>query len=136
MEEKKYFISVEGQLCETNEAVYRTYYKMDRRERYLKERSESKELSLESLILADYPVEEHLEKPETGIEDLVITEILIEELLKAVSQLNDEEKWLINELFFNAKSERELERESGVSRTTLQSRKKQILNKLKKHMKL
>lgn len=37
-EPKRFFIPAEGQLIEVSEEVYRAYYGMDRRERYLEER--------------------------------------------------------------------------------------------------
>jgi hypothetical protein len=50
--------------------------------------------------------------------------------------LDEEEKWLIQELFFYGKSEVVLSQETGVARTTLQSKKYKAFEKIKKIMKI
>ena len=47
---------------------------------------------------------------------------------------NKDERRLIDELFFNEKSERKLASELGVPRMTLSDKKHRILGKLKKFM--
>lgn len=60
-ERKAFYIPIDGKLYETTEEVYKTYYRMDRRERYLDERSRKHELSLETLSQAEYPVENNVD---------------------------------------------------------------------------
>lgn len=133
--ERKYYIPIDGKLYETDKKIYKTYYKMDRRERYLVERSEKYELSYDALNEADYPVEERMTNKPNSVENAVVTSILIEKMLKEISKLTEEEKWLISELFFCGKSEVVLAKEIGIARTTLQSRKYKILAKIKKLLK-
>ncbi|MBF8982620.1 sigma-70 family RNA polymerase sigma factor [Lutibacter sp. B2] len=132
---KNFFIPIDGKLYETSEEIYRNYYRMDRRERYLEERSRKHELSYEALTDVDYPIEEKMVDQPEGIEDEVITSILIEKILLVISQLSEEEKQLIQELFFCGKSEVALAKEIGIARTTIQSRKYKILSKIKKLLK-
>lgn len=134
-ESKKYFIPVNGELCETNEMVYKAYYKMDRRERYLEERSKKHELSYEALVDGDYPVEEKMNEKDNSVDDVAITTILIEKMLLVISNLSEEERWLIQELFFYGKNECRIAEEIGVSRRTIGYRKNNILYKLKELLK-
>ncbi len=53
-------------------------------------------------------------------------------LRAALDQLSEEEKSLIRALFFDERSERELEEMMGVHRMTIHNRKIRILQKLKK----
>lgn len=108
---------------------------MDRRERYLKERSRKHELSYDALIDTDYPIEDKMVDKPKSIDDDVITSILIEKLFLAISKLSEEERWLISELFFYGKSERKVAAEAGISRRTIGYRKNNILNRLKEILK-
>lgn len=129
---RKFFIPIDGKLYETSEEVYRIYYSMDRRERYLEERSRKYELSYQALVSLDFPVETNMINQKVGIDEEVITTVLIEKMLLVISRLSEEEKQLIQELFFCEKSERELAKESGIPRKTISYRKKKILLKVKK----
>jgi len=65
----------------------------------------------------------------------VINKILIKTVLEAIMTLDEEEKWLIQELFFCGKSQRKLSKETGIPLMTITNRKKRVLKKLKKHLK-
>ena len=80
--------------------------------------------------------EEVLSDKDTDIEEEVINKILIKTVLEAIMTLDEEEKWLIQELFFYGKSEVVLSQETGVARTTLQSKKYKAFEKIKKIMKI
>jgi len=70
--------------------------------------------------------------PQLLVEDVIIEKIMLEKLMLALEELTDCERLIINELFFNGKSERELADSMKLPRTTLQSRKNSIISKLKK----
>lgn len=131
-----FYIPIDRKLYETSEEVYRTYYSMDRRERYLEERSRKKELSYETLLDEDYPIEEKMASQTISVEDEAITAVMIERMLRALTILSDEEKWLIQELFFYGKSEREIAMETGMARTSIQYKKGKVIEKLKRDMKI
>ena len=59
-------------------------------------------------------------------------EMMIEKLPEAISTLTDEENELIQQIYFNHISERELAGVYGVSRTAIQKRRNKILLKMKK----
>lgn len=138
MDKKKFCIRIGDSIQEVTEEVYREYFKMERRERYLEERdlingkvlySELDNVHQDVLgedILVDSIVED--------ICELVTTKIMVERLRECLVLLSDEELDLIIQLFFNEKSERELSAERGVPRKTISYRKDKILSKLKKYL--
>lgn len=66
------------------------------------------------------------------MEDTVIRTVLLERLGQALKMLSEEESAIIRELFYEEISEKDLAKQMGLARTTLQSRKYKILEKLKK----
>lgn len=133
--EKQFVIEINGKSYETTEEVYKAYFSMEYHEQYLEKKSRNYNLSYEGLAEAGYLTEERLTNPPKSIIDTVVSTILIEKMLQGVDQLQADEKWLITELFFEGKSEREISRESGIPRKTLSYRKEVILLKLKKYLK-
>ena len=127
-----YKIKIKDQLISVNEEVYIAYYKMARRERYLEEVSIKRELSYNHLIDKEYPIEMKMSEQQKLIEDEVIKNIMIGKMIKAIENLTDSERIIVEELFFNEKSERELANLMNIPRTTLHSKKINIINKLKK----
>lgn len=55
---------------------------------------------------------------------------MIEKLPEAIATLNDEEKELIKQIYFNHISEREISRRTGTPLTSVNNRKKKALKKL------
>lgn len=135
---KKFCIRIGDTIQEVTEEVYREYFKMERRERYLEERdlvngkvlySDLDNVHQDVLgedILVDSIVED--------ICELVTTKIMVERLRECLVLLPDEELDLLIQLFFNEKSERELSAERGIPRKTISYRKDKILSKLKNYL--
>ena len=120
---ERYFIPVDGTYYETTKEVYEVYYQMDRRERYLEERDLNKGvINFCDIDNGQYSAEEIISDKDTDIEGEVINKILMKTVLEAIMTLDEEEKWLIQELFFYGKSEVVLAQETGVARTTLRPR--------------
>lgn len=135
--EKRYFIPVDGKVYETTKEIYEVYYQMDRRERYLEERDiKNGVLNFGDIDDANYAAEERIIDENADVEKEVIDQILWNAVLEAMSLLSDEENWLIQELFFYGKSEVILSKESGIARTTIQSKKYKAIEKIKKIMKI
>ena len=129
---KKFKVRINEELIFVNEEVYINYYKMERHERYLNEVSLKKDLSYNQLMDNDYPIEGKMSKPQRFIEDEIIEKIMIERMTIAIKSLTNSERIVINELFFNGMSERKLADLMNIPRSTLQSKKIKIINKLKK----
>lgn len=68
-----------------------------------------------------------------SVEDEVIHTIMVEKLQQTLKMLSEEENTIIQALFYENLSETELAKRLGIARTTLQSRKYKILEKLKEY---
>ena len=75
--------------------------------------------------------EESLEDKSVDVERLVETKEAIEELHLALSKLNDEEREIIQRLYFDERTLAEIADEKNVSYQAIQSRRNHILKKLK-----
>lgn len=146
-EREKYYIGLNGQAYEVSRELYEVYYKGQRKEKYFthdlkqertkvdKETGErivipSREDSYERLLEAEKQFAEETE----DIEDAAIRAVMLERLKEALHILTFEEKEIIYALFYQEISEVELAKKLGIARTTLQSRKYKILEKLKKFL--
>lgn len=89
----------------------------------------SKEDSLERLV---YSAKRQFADQAEDIEEAVIKQDNLCCLRAALDQLSEEEMSLIHALFFDERSERELEEMTGIHRMTIHNRKIRILQKLKK----
>ena len=144
-EREKYYIGLNGQIFEVNKELYDTYYKGQRKEKYFtydlkqehtrvdKETGEvivvpSREDSYERLLEAEKQFAEEAE----DVEDVAVRAVMLEKLNEALHTLTDEETAIIHALFYQEISEVELAKKLGIARTTLQSRKYKILEKLRK----
>ncbi len=67
-----------------------------------------------------------------SVEDTAVKTVMIERMLECLNLLTPEEQKLIEELFFQNKSEHELSRQTGIAQRTIHDRKIRILDKLKK----
>ncbi len=144
MEEQKYYISLDGTDFEVGKELYAAYMKGQRKERYFthdlkKERKRvdrqtgevivipSREDSYERLIEAEKQFMEEAE----SVEDAAIRAVMLEKLNGALHMLTETELGIIYFLYYVEISEVQLAERMGIARTTLRSRKYQILEKLK-----
>ncbi len=133
-------ITIDGVDVEVTEEVFQVYSKMDRRERYLeKERSKGKELSLDQMQekggLPGYVGNEDV----SCVEDIVLqneeqAELTVHKQLleNILSLLSEEEKQLIQALFFDGISTREYAKQIGVYQRAVIYRRDKLLEKLRK----
>jgi len=135
--ERRYYIPIDGKFYETNEIVYKTYYSMGRRERYLEERDIKEGVkTFTDLDIGTYKPEEMISDKTVDIEEEITNKIMIEAVLEAITNLDEEEKWLIQELFFYGKSEREVAKDIRISKTSLHHKKLKVISKIKKQIKM
>ena len=131
-ENKKYTIVVKRQRVEVSEAVYRAYHKEREAERYQNKLIRQNELSLERFREDGANIDYLIVRVQPDILDKLIHQEQLEALWIALQSLPEDERSLIDELFFNDKSERILAAELDIPRMTLSDKKKRILRKLKK----
>ena len=131
----KLFIPVQGCLLEVMREQYADFYKEKERWRYLKKQDTNhKLLPLEGFTdsegnVLDFVVDEAMDVAET-----VVHAAMVDRLKAAMSLLSDGEQSLINAIFFEELSEREVGLRLGVTQGVVNKRKAKILAKLKKIM--
>ena len=66
------------------------------------------------------------------MEDQILKKIECEQLHKFLLELSKEEQWLIQELYFEERTEREVASVLGLSQKAINKRRQKILEKLRK----
>ncbi|WP_446898867.1 sigma factor-like helix-turn-helix DNA-binding protein [Clostridium sp. LBM24168] len=139
------FIKIGEELVPVSEEIYKEYYKMDRHARYLEKDVKvgsskidpttgavkyqpSKEDSIERLMDqgSDFADDQ-------AVEDIVCYRAMLFILQKAMSELNNEEQKLIQDLYYNNLTVRQAAQKENVSHVTIIKRHKKVLTKLKKY---
>ncbi len=135
-ENKKYTIIVKKQRVEVSEAVYRAYHQEREAERYQRKLIYQNELSMEKFqedgVNADYLIV----RVQPDIVDRLIQQEQLQALRLALQLLSMEERSLIEELFFNEKSESQIAKSIGVNQSTVSRRLAKILAKLRNLMEM
>ena len=131
-EEKVYLINLGHSVMEVDEIAYHDFYKEENREDYRQKLAiRNNVISMESLISGEFNECNLVADEGEPLDEKVMREMMIEKLPEAIATLNDEEKELIKQIYFNHISERELAGVYGVSRTAIQKRRNKVLLKLK-----
>lgn len=132
--ETRYYIPVSGKMYETSEEVYKTYYKMLSHEQYQEKRKRKYESSYEELEETGFQIENNSNVDRNSAEDRALNNMMIEKMLSKLSILNDFEYWLVQEIYSHGKTDRQIESESGISRSKVGYQRKRILEKLRLEM--
>lgn len=130
--ERKYTLVVQKKRIAVSKEVYMAYYHCRDREKYLDELAETNNISFEACNEKGIQVEYLLVSAQESIEDRIIMKEMIAKMLRCLTLLEENERMLINELFFKGKSERQLSAETGIPQKTINDRKRKALLKLKK----
>lgn len=130
--DKEYYIKLNGKRISVTEEVYYAFKRPVWKEIKSRRIRNKNELSLDWLAENGFEISLD-EKP---IDEIVEDKLMLDMLFEALSELTDDERYLINELFFNNKSEREFASETNVTQQTIHKKKLRIVNKIKKLMNL
>jgi RNA polymerase sigma factor (sigma-70 family) len=121
---KEYYITMkDGTKVPVTEEVYRAYKRPAWREHKRRIVRSEYERSLEWFEEDHVPISSN-----EVLEDIVADKILIETLLSA---LTPEEKFIINEIYFQGKTEREIAKEMNIAQQSINKKKNRILLKLR-----
>lgn len=143
---KSYIIRINGNPIEVSSEVYDTYIKSERKARYFSEdlKREKIIVNQEEETVAFIPSREdsydrlknennvQFADQSKSVEDKTLDNIMIEKLFKSLAVLNCDERNLIDAIYYQGKSEREVSAETGIPQKTINYRKRKILDKLKK----
>ena len=124
--DKEYFIELNGRQIPVSKEVYDAFKRPAWKERKRSQVRAEKELSLEAFADAGFEIP----SGEALVDEIVEDKLLLDMLSKALLELTDDE------LFFNDKSEREVAKEIGLSKTGVHKQKEKILSKLKNLLKI
>lgn len=128
-----YYIRIAGDLVEVDEAVYYTYYKMDRRERYLVERDHAHGLvSYDALgFETDFDIEHNPTLSGRCIEKQLIRKEVCQILHESIAELAPIDQAMIRAVYFEGLSIRQYAKRIGRSQPGLSKRHRNALSKLK-----
>ena len=131
----KLFIPVQGCLLEVVREQYTDFYQDKERWRYLKKLDTThKLLSLEGFTDGEGNVIDFIVDEAVDVAETVVHAVMVDRLKAALPLLSDGEQTLINAIFFEELSEREVGLRLGITQSVVNKRKSKILAKLKKIM--
>ncbi|MCL6558036.1 MAG: sigma-70 family RNA polymerase sigma factor [Firmicutes bacterium] len=125
--DKGYFIELNGRQIPVSKEVYYAFKRPAWRERKRRQVREEKELSLEAFADAGFEIP----SGEALVDEIVEDKLLLDMLAEALSDLTEDECFLIDALFYKNRSEREVAASSCISQQAVNKRKKKVLAKLR-----
>lgn len=135
MKDNYYILLNRKDLIEVSEDIWKVYYRMRAKERYMLKVYNERCISLESQFYegAYYGALKHLtESPE----DLVMKKMMNEYLYSAIYSLSVNERTVIFRYFFLGYTETEIGKYLGISQQAVSLRKRNALRKLKDILRL
>ena len=129
----KLFLPLYGMLMEVSKSTYLEFYRLQRRQKYIDERSrDNKDISYDSLTTDEFNGEDILVDDGESVEDQAVRNVTAEEIRFIISLLKPADQELVQAMFFEGLSERQYAEKCGVNRNAIHKRKVRILEELKK----
>lgn len=132
---KNYFLFINGKKIEVSEEIYKVYWREKNHENYLKQIDRKNHLLLFSSFDHDGHFEESIIDEAVDVEKIVQTQMMIDSVRDALSKLSDEEREIIDRLYFNDETLRKVAKEKSIAHPTLIKRRNKILDKLRELLK-
>ncbi|UQF80879.1 MAG: sigma-70 family RNA polymerase sigma factor [Mogibacterium diversum] len=129
--DKKYYIFVGDEKIEVDQEVYKSYWQITNRERYLERLDRQNKLLFFSDLSTEYSFEDTIANENYDLEKIVETKMLIDRVREAIDSLNDEEREVIERLYYQDESLRSIATSKKISAPALLKRRNKILKKLK-----
>lgn len=129
--DKKYYIFVGDEKIEVDQEVYKSYWQITNRERYLERLDRQNKLLFFSDLSTEYSFEDTIANENYDLEKIVETKMLIDRVREAIESLNDEEREVIERLYYQDESLRSIATSKKISAPALLKRRNKILKKLK-----
>ena len=130
--EKEYYLYVRGQKVEVSEDIYKVYWQEREHEKYLEQVDRKNHLLFFSSLDHDGHFIDNIIDESVDVAKIVETQMMIEALRNAISKLNDEERDIIERLYFNDETLRSVAKLKSITHPALMKRRNKILEKLKK----
>ena len=132
MEKKEYYLYVKGKAVPINEEVYKAYWKIIEHEKYLYRIDREHCVLPFSSFDHDGHFVDNIVDESVDVAKIVETQMMIESLRYAISKLNDEERDIIERLYFNDETVRSVAKLKSITHPALIKRRNKILDKLRK----
>lgn len=129
--DKKYYIFVGDEKIEVDQEVYKSYWQITNRERYLERLDRQNKLLFFSDLSTEYSFEDTIADENYDLEKIVETKMLIDRVREAIESLNDEEREVIERLYYQDESLRSIATSKKISAPALLKRRNKILKRLK-----
>ncbi|HAP3420950.1 TPA: sigma-70 family RNA polymerase sigma factor [Enterococcus faecalis] len=129
---KEYYLYVRGQKVKVSEDIYKVYWREKEHEKYLEQVDQKNHLLFFSSLDHDGHYVDNIVDENVDVAKIVETQMMIESLRYAISKLNDEERDIIERLYFNDETIRSVAKLKSITHPALIKRRNKILKKLKK----
>lgn len=127
------FLPLHGMLMEVPEDEYKAFYKDKRRQKYLAERSrDNGDFSYDMLTTDEFNGEDILIDTMADTAGQAEKNVLVAKLRQAVAGFSEDERQLLDALYYRGLTERGWSAQSGIPQKTVNDRKKRLLKKLRK----
>ena len=133
-EKKNYYIFLGDLKVDVSEEVYKGYWQETNRENYLKRLDKENRLGYFSEFVSDEvarSIEERLIDKAVDLAKLVEVKMQIKALNRALDNLSPDEREIIQALFYEEITQRDLAKKLNISQGAVFRRKEKILKKLK-----
>nr|CBX20771.1 RNA polymerase sigma factor, sigma-70 region 4 [Streptococcus pyogenes] len=129
----KLFIPIQGCLLEVLREQYTDFYRDKERWRYLQKLdTKNRLLSLDGFTDSEGNPLDFITDEAVDIAETVVNAVMVDRLKAALPLLSDSEQELIQAIFFDGLSEREVGARLGITQSVVNKRKARILIKLRK----
>ena len=134
-ENKKYMIMVSGKLVTVSCEIYQAYYSMERHTRMLDEKDQRHGLVQYSNLDTPEILGEDMipDRDAVSTEDAAIARVLHEKLHQCLKLLPENDQKLLNAIYFEGLSERQLSELEGIPQSTINDRRRKAIMRLKKY---
>lgn len=132
MDKKEYYLYIAGKAVKVSEKIYKVYWREKEHEKYLEQVDKKSHLLFFSSLDHDGHYVDNIVDENVDVAKIVETQMMIESLRYAISKLNDEERDIIERLYFNNETIRSVAKLKSITHPALIKRRNKILKKLKK----
>ena len=106
------------------------YEQMDEEEKRVNRKETRRHQSLETLVEGGFQIAD----PDSDIEKTLIKQYDIDRLHRALAVLTDDQKWLVEQVFYYGRKQSEIAVELGVCKQALNNRITRVIKKIKKFL--
>ena len=106
------------------------YEQMDEVEKRVNRKETRRHQSLETLVEGGFQIAD----PDSDIEETLIKQYDIDRLHRALAVLTDDQKWLVEQVFYYGRKQSEIAVELGVCKQALNNRITRVIKKIKKFL--